>query len=203
MLDAEASGLRRGEYLAEHDDLRRIPRLGVPLGGRLLASRLNDAIRRLMADAHAADGPRIEFCSDSDISGLRPELQSAVLAIAYELLLNACRHSRSRKVLLGFGQDEDEMYLQVQDWGIGFAPESTDPCKGGLRGIRNLVAWLGGMMEIDSQPGMGTCAVVEVPLPRPAEWDSADNVQRPAGGQNTSQGGIAEVQERGKKERPC
>ena len=54
--------------------------------------------------------------------------------------------------------------VQVQDWGVGFEPEKVEPQRLGLQGVRQTVERLGGTVEIDSRPGMGTCIFVEVPL---------------------------------------
>ena len=95
---------------------------------------------------------------------LRPTLQLAVLFIVRELMLNAMHHSRSEKALVGIAHDDGCLFVQVQDWGIGFDPTSVPLDLCGLEGIRDLVRWLGGTLEIDSQLGAGTCVIVEVPL---------------------------------------
>ncbi len=121
------------------------------------------AIDHLIADSRAG-GLGIEFYGDLAIGELRPELQTAVFSIVQELLLNARRHSKSKNVLVGLGEDDDRVFVQVQDWGIGFDPEKVQPHKRGLKGIRAVVRWLGGTVDIDSRPGAGTCIVVEIPL---------------------------------------
>ena len=129
------------------------------------ATGLPASVRRLIADSRASGGPEIEFYDDLPPGELPGEVQSAVACIVEELLLNACRHSRSKNVLLGLARDEDSVCVQVQDWGVGFEPEKVEPQRLGLQGVRQLVQRLGGSVEIDSRPGMGTCIFVEVPLP--------------------------------------
>ena len=139
--------------------------LGVPWGSQPNSIGLRDAIHRLIAVSRACDGLDIEFCDDLAEGELRPMLQLAVLFIVRELMLNAMHHSRSKRALVGIAQDDGCLFVQVQDWGIGFDPTSVPLNLRGLEGIRDLVRWLGGTLEIDSQPGAGTCVVVELPLP--------------------------------------
>jgi len=150
-------------------------------GGPLSTSSLSAAIRHLIAASQACDGPDIEFCDDLTIGELRPEMQPAVLSIVTELLLNACRHSKSKNVLLGLAQDDGCLFVQVQDWGIGFDFDlkNTRPQNRGLKGIQDLVAWLGGTLAIDSQRGKGTCAIVEIPLSREAAPNGQATVPKP------------------------
>ena len=57
-----------------------------------------------------------------------------MLFIVRELMLNAMHHSRSKKALVGIGQDDGCLFVQVQDWGIGFDPKSVPPDLHGLEG---------------------------------------------------------------------
>ena len=122
------------------------------------------AIERLIANSRAGGGLEIEFYGDFAIGELRPKLQMAVFSIVQELLLNACRHSKSKNVLVGLAQDDERVCIQVQDWGIGFDPEMVQPRRAGLKRIQRVTRWLGGTLSIDSRPGAGTCIVVEIPL---------------------------------------
>lgn len=130
------------------------------------------AIDRMIADIQAGDGPEIEFYDDVPIDELPPELQTVVFPIVQELLLNACRHSKSKNMLVGLGQDEGHICIQVQDWGIGFDPERVQLRERGLKALRQLVQWQGGTVDVDSRPGAGTCIIVEIPfLPEPKPSD--------------------------------
>jgi signal transduction histidine kinase len=122
------------------------------------------AIDRLIADSQADGGPEIEFYDDVPIDALPSELQAVIFSIVRELLLNACRHSESKNVLVGVAKDEERVSIQVQDWGIGFDAEMIQPHKRGLKGIQQAARSLGGIVDIDNQPGAGTCVVVEIPL---------------------------------------
>ncbi len=137
---------------------------GVPPGSQPNSIGIRDAVHRLIAVSRTCNGPEIEFCDDLAEGELRPMLQLAVLFIVRELMLNAMHHSRSKRALVGIAQDDECLFVQVQDWGVGFDPASVPLDLCGLEGIRDLVRWLGGNIDIDSQPGAGTCVVVEVPL---------------------------------------
>ena len=139
------------------------------------ASGLTLAVHRLIAGHQSLDGPEIEFCHDLSGGELRPVLQASVLCIVRELLANACRHSKSRRILVGIGRDDTHVYIQVQDWGVGFnctalSPRLkpinglNEPQRRGLKGVRELVESLGGIVDIDSRPGNGTCIAVEIPV---------------------------------------
>ena len=123
----------------------------VLLDGHTDTIGLRPAIHCLIADHRACNGPDIEFCDDLAVDGFQPEFQGAVLSIVRELLLNVRCHSKSKNVLLGLTQDDGNLFVQVQDWGIGFDPENVHPRKRGLKGIRDLVGWLGGTLGINSR----------------------------------------------------
>ena len=92
-----------------------------------IQSALGLRIHCLIADHRACNGPDIEFCDDLAVDGFQPEFQGAVLSIVRELLLNVRCHSKSKNVLLGLTQDDGNLFVQVQDWGIGFDPENVHP----------------------------------------------------------------------------
>jgi len=167
----------REEDLVEYDNRHRV----CQQGGRPAQPNTTDivaAIERLIADSRAGGGPTIEFYDDVPIDELPSELQTAVFPIVQELLLNACRHSKSKNVLVGLAQDE-RVCIQVQDWGIGFDPEMVQLRERGLKAIRQLVQWRGGTVNVDSRPGAGTCIIVEIPLVRETEANGPASAHKP------------------------
>jgi signal transduction histidine kinase len=173
----------REQDRGDRDDHHRVCRLGTPPQGDPNATNLTAAVNRLVADNRARGGPAIEFLDDLATGDLRPELQTAIFSIVQELLLNACRHSKSQNVLLGLGQDNECVCVQVQDWGIGFDPEDIPPHKlglqRGLEGVQQLVGRLGGTVDIESQPRTGTCVLVEIPLLEKTEPNQPAPGRRP------------------------
>ena len=137
------------------------------------------AIDRLISDCRSRGSSEIEFYDDAPIDQLSAEMQMIVFPIVQELLLNACRHSKSKNVLVGLAQDHERICIQVQDWGVGFDPEQVSARKSGLKGIRQLVEWHGGIVNVDSRLGVGTCVVVEIPLLQETEPSDQRENRRP------------------------
>lgn len=137
------------------------------------------AIDRMIAAAQTSGGQEIEFYDDIPIDELPSELRTVMFPVVKELLVNACRHSKSKNVLVGLGQDDDRICIQVQDWGVGFDSEMVQLHRHGLRAVYQLVQWQGGTISIDSRPGVGTCVVVEIPLVRETEANAPTKDRRP------------------------
>ena len=116
---------------------------------------------------------RSHFESNVQFGRLASILENALYRIAQEALTNACKHSQSKKVTVSLSQEGQEAWLKVQDWGIGFDPESVGKGHFGLEGIRQRVRLLGGRLTIESTPGSGTLVQVVVPiLEKPIEGES-------------------------------
>ena len=72
------------------------------------------AIDCLIKEIQTAGGPEIEFYDDIQPIGFLRELQLAVFPIVQELLANACRHSKSKGILVGLSQDDESLCIQVK-----------------------------------------------------------------------------------------
>ena len=86
------------------------------------------------------------------------------MAVELAKVTNACKHSKSKKVTVTMTQEEQNVRLEVQDWGIGFDPDSVEEGHFGLEGIRQRVRLLGGRLTIESKAGSGTLVQVVVPI---------------------------------------
>jgi signal transduction histidine kinase len=151
-----------GNYVERHNFHRICQQAGRPAQPN--ATSIVAAIDRLITDSRAGGGPEIEFYDDLPIEELPSELQMVMFLIVKELLANACRHSESNNVLVGLGQDDGRVCIQVQDWGVGFDPEMVQLYRHGLKVVQQFVQWRGGTMSIDSRSGGGTCVTIEIPL---------------------------------------
>ncbi len=147
------------------DELRRLVRGLQPV--QLVAGDLPAAIVCLIEEIQTAGGPDTKFRHDIDPDQIPSRLKRAAFRIVQELLANACRHSKSKRLFVELTLDGDVLRIRVRDWGVGFDPKSTPPGHFGLNGIRRRVKLLGGTATIDSEPGKGTCVTVELPFQRP------------------------------------
>ena len=82
-----------------------------------------------------------------------------------ELVANAIRHGRARKVAVAGCMDDGKVVFSVSDDGCGFNPEE---CPGvaqghfGLQGIRERLRRCNGEMRIESAPGKGTKVTIRM-----------------------------------------
>ena len=125
---------------------------------------LETAISHLVHEQRKRGGPKIEFHSGVQFGKLLPILENALYRITQEALTNACKHSKSKKVTVAMTQEEQDVRLEVRDWGIGFDPDSVKEGHFGVEGIRQRVRLLGGRLTIESQPDSGTLIQVIVPI---------------------------------------
>jgi signal transduction histidine kinase len=94
-----------------------------------------------------------------------PPLPAAVEVAAYrivqEALTNVVRHAQARAcvVRLALG---DALDIEIQDDGVGLPPDGRAGV--GLTSMRERTAELGGICQIESVPGQGTCIHARLPL---------------------------------------
>jgi signal transduction histidine kinase len=110
---------------------------------------------------------------------LPPEVEITTFRIYQEIVTNILRHSKAEHVSVELYAREGSLVLAVEDDGVGF--ELRDDTAGaGLTGIRERASLVGGRVSIDSEPGMGTHVLLEIPLAGEATgWGEAAAV-RPA-----------------------
>ena len=92
----------------------------------------------------------------------RPEIEANAYFVVAEALTNLAKHSRARSATVAGWVDGNHLHVEVSDDGVGGArPEG-----GGLRGLADRVAALGGDVRIDSPSGGGTRILASLPLER-------------------------------------
>lgn len=101
----------------------------------------------------------------------RPAGQAMLYRAARELLVNAVKHARARRLRVRLRRDGDAVTLLVADDGIGFDPETLpDRVAEGHIGLASLVAGIeamGGTVRLDTAPGSGTAVTVTLATPTP------------------------------------
>lgn len=98
---------------------------------------------------------------------LKAEWRHELLAALKETLRNIACHAAAKNCTLTVSISEEELRINVEDDGRGFALDQTTTQEGhGLQNIRARVAALSGTVTITSTPGLGTTVSMALPLPR-------------------------------------
>lgn len=121
-----------------------------------------------------------DFCDDINetgkinihlqLLGMEKRLESSVEVVIYriiqELLNNILKHAEASDAYLQLALNQSGIIsLTVEDNGQGFNLAQLEHNKGaGMRNIENRVAYLGGKINIQSQPNDGTSVLIEIPV---------------------------------------
>jgi PAS domain S-box-containing protein len=123
------------------------------------------AIEDLVQESSRRSPVKIAFSNNVAELHLAPRLENTVFRIVQECVNNACRHSKSKKVKIELTRHDDELRVEVQDWGVGFEVSRIEEGHFGLEGIQERARVFGGRAIIRSRPRRGTDVIVELPLP--------------------------------------
>ncbi len=97
---------------------------------------------------------------------LPPAVGEALYRVAQEALHNVARHARATRVDVDLRCISEQVSLTIEDNGVGFDP--SEPHKGlGMGNMRERIMEVGGVLSVESQPGIGTTVIAEVALPHP------------------------------------
>lgn len=133
--------------------IRQLRPGGTPQGG------LAGALRRHAETRRAQDGLDVELAISGD-RRLPPEVEDALFRVVQEALNNVVKHARVSTARVTLRLDQNPIVLCVEDRGVGFSVEDlVQPAGGsrlGLAGMSERVQLLGGRLEIESAPGLGT-----------------------------------------------
>jgi signal transduction histidine kinase len=107
-------------------------------------------------------GSSARFLVEPDVL-VPPQTRETLLRIAREAVTNAHRHGNARMITVELS-NHTGIRLRIADDGQGFDVASVDDTRGfGLSTMRARTRALGGMLSVESKPGLGT--TVEVALP--------------------------------------
>jgi len=88
--------------------------------------------------------------------------QVVLYRIMQELVNNAIKHAEASQILVLLQQTDNTLFLTVEDDGKGFDTTVGNKLKGaGLANIEARVEFLGGKIDIQSEPGTGTAITIE------------------------------------------
>ena len=125
------------------------------------------AIRWLTANLNQENGTDVQISVKGGNRGLMPENDVVIFRIIQEALSNVRRHAHASKVVVTLGFAPTTLKITVRDNGAGFhmprrIGHFTTEGKLGLIGMQQRAEFLGGTLDIRSQPGKGTMVSAEV-----------------------------------------
>ena len=83
-------------------------------------------------------------------------LEAAICFIILESIANVAKHARATNLKVKVWAEDERVVTEIEDDGVGGAT--------GLRKLRERARAVGGRIEVDSPPGVGTLIRVEVPF---------------------------------------
>lgn len=171
--EAVAEQLRVLESTASAD-LAEARRFVQGLASPRLAAGLESALRELVESLQeraesAGTGLRASMRVEGEPRDLAQETETVLLRAAQTCLSNAEAHARASRVALTLAYWPETVSLDVVDDGVGFdtaAPSRPGSNGGyGLPHLRRRARELGGQLSIESRPGAGTAAALQLPAP--------------------------------------
>jgi signal transduction histidine kinase len=130
---------------------------------------LGSALKWYASGFAERSGIKVKVVMKGGFGRLPKETEISVFRIVQEGLTNVHRHSKSRAATIRLVRANKTVRLEVIDRGVGMALPSAatgwnSPLGIGIAGMRERVKQLGGIFEIQSEPGHGTTIRVELPV---------------------------------------
>jgi PAS domain S-box-containing protein len=135
----------------------------------LYESNLESALDSLIERMHEQYGIMVTLKNDRQEKLLDDDIKVFLFQAVRELLINVVKHAQAKSVSISIQKENTRIRIHVEDDGVGFIPPSNyfsqDKSKGfGLFSIRERLSYVGGSLEIKSQPGHVTKITILSPL---------------------------------------
>jgi PAS domain S-box-containing protein len=114
----------------------------------------------------------LDVTTEVHVSGIETDVlpkehEIGLYRIAQEALNNVAKHARARNVAVLLQRRSDQVWLIVEDDGVGFDTAQVFAARGtrlGVAGMRERASLLGGTLDVESNPGRGTTLVARIPV---------------------------------------
>lgn len=149
---------------------------------------LEEAVAELCEQMSQRHGLRFDFVSEGPRAQASIRVAATLFGAVRELLSNVVRHAGVSAASVVYGVADGELRIIVEDQGKGFevsaAGEAGDAVLAangglGLLWVQEVVAALGGRVDVEAAPGEGTRVALAVPLGREGDPGDVDLPGRP------------------------
>ena len=124
---------------------------------------LEPALDRLASLVSSRSGIDVKLNVAVAQGELAGELETALYRIVQEGLTNVVKHAEATSVSIVVASNGGFVRAVIEDDGVGFRLERVREGALGLVGMRERATVLGGRLEVESAPGVGTTIAVELP----------------------------------------
>jgi PAS domain S-box-containing protein len=123
-------------------------------------------LARWMRDKHKLE---VNLTAREKIGHLNKDVILLLFQAARELLFNVVKHAEVKNAYIELNQIEGHLSMMVEDKGVGFdqnklSHRESQSSGSGLIGISERLSYIGGRIEIDSAPGLGSRFKLIVPI---------------------------------------
>lgn len=132
---------------------------------------LSSAARWYASGFTKRTGIEIDLDIPSDLLRLSPDAEVAIFRVLQESLTNVHRYSGSKKARIQIKVLENEIRVEVEDFGHGIQPLKSTTVQSsvgslgvGIQGMKERMRQLGGSLEITSGPHRGVLVAARIPL---------------------------------------
>jgi signal transduction histidine kinase len=128
---------------------------------------LESALSSLIWQSRSRHNLNVQFeKNDQPLPRLDPTLELSLLRIAQEALFNVAKYANTNEATLTLWQEEDTIYLAIEDKGAGIKSLESARRSGshGMTIMRERAEAFGGNFNVTSVPGQGTKIEVRVPF---------------------------------------
>jgi two-component system, NarL family, sensor histidine kinase DegS len=106
----------------------------------------------------------LSFINLGEEKRLPPKMEVALFRLVQESIQNAIKHASPKNISVKLSMTREMVMVMVKDDGSGFDASQQKEGSFGLMGMRERVDLLEGEITINSQPGIGTLVMIQVPL---------------------------------------
>jgi signal transduction histidine kinase len=161
-VEADAPELRRAQELLTETQ-REIHRVIFDLRPSLLDDLgLPTAIKWYARNYLEAEGLDVRLEVEDELQ-VPAAVEITAFRIYQEIVTNILRHAKAETVSVELYTDGGNLVLAVEDDGAGFEPGQR-AAGAGIVGMRERAELVGGRLDLDSEPGLGTHVRLEIPL---------------------------------------
>jgi PAS domain S-box-containing protein len=125
---------------------------------------LSKAVEGLLDDISRVNAIQIDLIADTFFEDdIKYDFKLSVFRIVQELVNNTLKHSKAKNITLELLRKENQIYLSIQDDGIGF--DINQQRKGiGLHNIVSRSDLYNGIVNINTEPGKGCTVEITFPI---------------------------------------